>query len=74
VYWQRYPHPELIAARRAISLVSDKLHAIESEAMRLTPLIECGEIARGEVFACLMHVATEYGLCRTDRARETAEH
>lgn len=67
-------HPELIAARRAISFASDKLHSIESEAMRLAPLIERGEIARGDVFECLMHVATEYGLCRTDRARETAEH
>jgi putative DNA primase/helicase len=67
-------HPELIAARRAVAHAPDKLRAVESEASRLIPLIECGEIARGKVVACLIDVATAYGLCGTDRGRENVEH
>ena len=67
-------HPELVVARSAISRASDKLYAIESEAMRLAPLIECGEIPRGEVAETLTDVATAYGHCASDSARATVEH
>jgi putative DNA primase/helicase len=65
---------ELIAARRAVSLAPDKLRAIEGEALRLAPLIERGEIARGEAADCLIDVGQAYGLGATDRERETVEH
>ena len=39
-------HPALIAARRAIAHAPDKLRQLESEALRLAPLIERGDIAR----------------------------
>jgi putative DNA primase/helicase len=67
-------HPELIAARRAVAHALDKLRALECEALRLAPLIERTEMARGEAVACLFDVATAYGLCTTDRGRETVEH
>jgi AAA domain len=67
-------HPALAAARQAVALAPDKLLAIQGEALRLAPPIESGEIARGEVFACLIDVATAYGLLATDRQRERVEH
>jgi len=67
-------HAELIATRRAVSIAADKLRTIEAEALRLAPLIERGEIARGEAAACLIDVATGYGLGATDRGRENVEH
>jgi len=67
-------HPELIATRGAVAHASDKLRAIESEALRLAPLIERGEFARGEAVDCLIKVATAYGLCATDSGREDVEH
>jgi hypothetical protein len=68
------PYPELIAVRRAISLAADKLAAIEENPLRLAPLIESGEIARGDAAAYLVDVASAYGLCSTDREREAVEH
>ena len=67
-------HPELIAARRAVACAPDKLSALESEALRLAPFIESGEIARGEAVAYLIDVTTAHGLCSTGRGRETVEH
>ena len=70
------PHTrsELIAARRAIAFAPNKLLAIESKSLRLAPFIKRREIARGEAAASLIDVATAYGLCATDRERETVEH
>jgi AAA domain len=67
-------HAELIAAKRSVALAPNKLLAIQSEALRLVPLVEREEIARGEATACLIDVATAHGLCATDRGRESAEH
>ena len=67
-------HPELIAARRAVSFAPDKLNAIEDEGLRLAPLVEKGEIARGEAVSCLIEAAKAHGLCTTERQREVAEH
>lgn len=67
-------HHELIVARRSVSLAPNKLLAIECEALRLAPLVERGEIARGEAAACLTDVATAYGLCATDWGRADVEH
>ena len=67
-------HPELIAARRSIALSSDKLQALESQALRLAPLIERGEIARGDAVAYLIDAATAHGLCGSEREHETVEH
>jgi putative DNA primase/helicase len=67
-------HPELIAARQTIALAPDKLYAIESEAARLAPLIERGEILRGVAADVLLNTAEAYGLCRIEREREAVEH
>ena len=67
-------HPALIAARRAIAHATDKLLALQNEALRLAPLIERGEIARGEAADRLIDVGRAYGLCATDRECETVEH
>lgn len=67
-------HPELIAARRAVSLAVDKLHAVQNEALRLAPLIENNEIACGDAVAVFIDAATAYGLCGTDRGLENVEH
>jgi hypothetical protein len=37
-------YPELVAARRAIACAPDKLRQLESEALRLAPLVELSEI------------------------------
>jgi len=66
--------PELIAARRAIAGAPEMLHAFEGEALRLAPLIARGEIAWGNAAAYLIDVAVTYGLCGTERERETVEH
>ena len=68
-------HPALAAARRAIALAPDdeKLCQLQSEALRLAPLIE-HEILRGEAVACLIDVMTAHGFCRAVRERETVEH
>jgi hypothetical protein len=75
---QRAPAPhtrqELIAAGRAIALAPNKLLAIESESLRLAPLIERGEIARGDAAAFLIDVATAHGLCLTDSGLGKVEH
>jgi hypothetical protein len=65
---------DLIAARRAVALAPEKLLAIESQALRLAPVVERGDISRGEAAECLIDVATAYGLCRTERERGTVEH
>jgi hypothetical protein len=67
-------HPELISAGRAIAHATDKLVAIETEALRLAPLIERNEIARGNAVDYLLDVAAAHGLCRMARERETVEH
>lgn len=67
-------HSELIAARRAVALVPERLRAIEDEALRLAPLVKRGELARGEAAECLIDVAIAYGLCGTDRERKDVEH
>ena len=67
-------HPELIAAGGAIALASDKLRQLESETLRLAPLIERGTIARGGAFAYLLDKMTAYGLCGTERERGKVEH
>ena len=67
-------HPELIAAKKGIALAADHLAAIEIEALRLAPLIQCSEIARGEATECLIDAATACGLCLTNRGRESVEH
>lgn len=67
-------HPELVAVWRAIALADDKLPAIETEALRLAPLIERGDIAPGDAVARLMDAATAHGLCDTKRDRENVEN
>jgi putative DNA primase/helicase len=67
-------HPELIATRRAIAHAPDKLRQLESEALRLSPLIERNEIGHGEAAACLIDVMIAHGLCATARERKTVEH
>ena len=67
-------HPELIAAKKGIALAADHLAAIEIEALRLAPLIQRSEIARGEATECLIDAATACGLCLTNRGRESVEH
>jgi putative DNA primase/helicase len=67
-------HPELIASKRAVALAPDKLHAIETEALRLSPLVKRDDVSRGDAAACLVEVATAHGLCVTDRGRESVEH
>jgi hypothetical protein len=69
-------HPELTAARRAVAIApnNNKLRTIESEALRLAPLIERAEIALGGAADCLIDVATAYGLCTTDHGRGDVEH
>ncbi len=68
------PHAELVAAGGVIALAADKLHALQSEALRLAPLIERGTIARGGAVAYLLDKMTAYDLCGTQRERETVEH
>lgn len=67
-------YPELVAARRAIACAPDKLRQLESEALRLAPLVELSEIPRGEAVACLIDVTTAYGLCDTNCGRQNVEH
>lgn len=67
-------HPELIAAREAIAHTDNRLHAIQSEALRLAPLSARAEIAPGDIVDYLIDVARAYGLCGTDRDLETVEH
>ncbi len=67
-------HPELIAARRAVAHAPEKLGAIQSETLRLAPLIASGAIPRGAAVDCLIDVATAYGFCVTERERENVEH
>jgi hypothetical protein len=67
-------HPALSAARQRVASAPDKLCTIESESLRLAPLIAVGGIGRGEAADCLINVATAYGLCETDRRRKCIEH
>jgi hypothetical protein len=67
-------HVALIAARRAIAHAPDKLRQLESEALRLAPLAERGEIARGSAVAYLIDTMTAYGFCATEGARSTVKH
>ena len=67
-------HHELIAAKRVVALAPDKLRAIQSEASRLAPLLEHGQILRGEAVACLVEAATAYGLCGKEAGRNHVEH
>jgi putative DNA primase/helicase len=67
-------HPELSAAWRTIARAADKLVALESEALRLAPLIKCKQIGRAEATAVLVDVATTYGLGSTTHGHETVEH
>ena len=67
-------YPELIAARRVVAHAPDKLRAVESEALRLAPMIEHGQIERGDAVKCLIHLGTVYGLCGTPLDRENVEH
>ena len=67
-------HLELVAARRTIACAPDKLRQLESEALRLAPLIERNEIPRGEAAAFLFDVMTACGVCGTAREREAVEH
>jgi putative DNA primase/helicase len=67
-------HPELIAARRTIAVAPDKLYAIESEAVRLAPLIEREEILRGVAADVLLNTAEAFGLCKIEREREAVKH
>ncbi len=65
--------PELIVARRAIAHAADKLLALETEALRLAPLIERNEIPRGVAAGYLLDVLEDYGHCATERERDTVE-
>lgn len=67
-------HLALVAARRTIACAPDKLRQLESEALRLVPLIERNEIPRAEAAAYLIDVMVGCGLCGTPRDRETVEH
>jgi putative DNA primase/helicase len=66
-------HPELSAAWQAIARAADKLLAIESQALRLAPLIDRGDIPHADATAVLLDVATTRGLCAA-HGRETVKH
>ncbi len=67
-------HRALIAGGRAIAHAPDKLRQLESEALRLAPLIERGDIARDVAAGYLLDVLKGYGHCATKRDRNTVEH
>jgi AAA domain len=67
-------HPALVVARRAIASASDKLLALQTEALRLAPLVQRVEIPRGETVAYLIDVMKAYGFFRTNDGRERIEH
>jgi putative DNA primase/helicase len=64
----------LVAADRAIALAVDKLHAVESEALRLAPLIRDGAIARDLAVNALTRAAEAHGLCVSSSGRDTVRH
>src|SRR5262249_22173229 len=69
-------HPELVAAKRAIALApaDAKLRAIESEGLRLSPIVKTGALARGDASRVLINSATAHGLTQASRDREGVEH
>lgn len=67
-------HPDLIAARKAITLAPDKLRRLEGEALRLAPLVKRGEILRGVAADALFNTVEACGLCGPEREREAVEH
>jgi putative DNA primase/helicase len=67
-------HPDLTTARRAITLAADKLRQLESEALRLAPLVERDEIPRGIAVDVLVNVAEACGICTTEHERGQVEH
>jgi putative DNA primase/helicase len=69
-------HPELIAAKRAIALATTdkKLYALQTEALRLAPLVTRNEIAKPDAVDALIDAARANDLYGTTRDRDNAEH
>jgi putative DNA primase/helicase len=67
-------HAELIAAEQSVALSPDKLRALQTEALRLAPLVAKGDIAKPDAVDALYDAAVGHGLLRTERDRENIEH
>ncbi len=67
-------HPELDAAWRNVALADDKLRAIQDEAIRLSPFVFSGEIAKPDAVDALWRIALNHDLCSTHHRLDDAEH
>jgi hypothetical protein len=67
-------HAELVVAIRNIALAPDKLHAIQTEGVRLHPLVADGVIPLGDGVDALIDAALANDLCDNRRSREDVEH
>jgi hypothetical protein len=66
--------PEYLdAASRRVALGVDKLRALQSEALRLTPLVRDGEIFKPDAVDALMKIASINDLCGTPEQRAHVE-
>lgn len=67
-------HAELVVAIRNIALASDKIHAVQREALRLHPLIADSVIPLGDAMDALIDAALANGLYSTESGRQEVEH
>jgi hypothetical protein len=67
-------HAELVVAIRNIALASDKIHAVQREALRLHPLIADSVIPVVDAMDALIDAALANGLYSTESGRQEVEH
>ena len=65
-------NPILVAARGNIVAASDKMHALQREALRIGELVERGEIQGEDAKKELLAAAEAARICGTDKGREDA--